>query len=213
MRKSPASFSCHLLIRFLSHSSIWFVNSLIFLWGSPLSRKALSYLSAFLLLSLCAQISLLSFFPPTFTLTNFPVYSVMRMLLGMHPPKKSLPTWMALYIVHWRRWGTHVFLLSKAPSRSSFPYLCLCRSVYWLHDWHASLCICSEVTDLATWAWRQGLCVLTWTPKTQTSGPRSPAASQREREHMWFHSSKPHSFLICRMGTIISSTLCDSGEG
>lgn len=127
--------------------------------GSPLSRQSLSYPSAFLFL---ASVLKYSFSPPTSMLINLSVYSVMTTLLERYTwkeKKKPLSIWLASHLVYCKSWGTHVLFLSRTPSIPSFPNYTLSLSVYWFHEWHVSPCICSHITDLATWAKRQGTCL------------------------------------------------------
>lgn len=182
----------HLLMCQLSHA---------LRMGSPPIEQSLSPLSTIQTLDpVCSNIP--SPHPPP--CSQIFVYSVMRTWLETHPPRASLRTWVTLYVVHWKSEGTHVLFLPETARRSSFPPSHLLLSVYWPPSphpgWSASLCICSQVTNLATWAGGRG------------QGPRSPAAaSQRERKCRWCDFSNP-SLLICRMGTV-SPTLCASGEG
>lgn len=88
--------------------------------GVP-SQQAITLLSLYLptLKLMCSNIA----FPLLLTRlhTHEYVYFVMRTLLEMYPPKESLLIWVALYIVDWKSWGTHVLFLSRTLFRPSFP--------------------------------------------------------------------------------------------
>ena len=170
------------------------------------SLSAVTFLSVFLLLLLCVQIFLL----PTHLHAHKSFCLLCKEDFTWNGSSKVSPYLSGLVCCPVKKLGTHVLFLSRTPSRSNFLTSDLPLSVYCPHDWHVSLCIYSQVTDLATWARRQGASLEP--PKHRHLIP-GLLLLLKGKENICDFTPLRLSCLICRMRTIISSTLCACGEG
>lgn len=185
MRSSMESCS-HLLIHFLGHSPLWYINRPSSSHRLP-SQQTVTCLSAYSHSYVFKQsLSPSPHSPPCSQIFLFTLQGGFY-LKCVFQRNHSLYGWPCK--LSSENAGTHVLFLSRIPFRSKFLTSDLSLSVYWLHDWPVSLCIHSgyRLHNMG----REAKC-FTWALKTYASDPRSPAAAFFF-VCLFFFSAVPHS--------------------